>query len=198
VAHPVRLRDKWRIRWVDEHGARHSDVFTTHKEAEHQLRRKQLEVEERRRGLRPREILDKTFGDLADYWIANRVPQKRSGHHDESIIRRHLRPAFGPLKLRAVSLGHIDEFAVKRQQLDPKTLSNHLTLLGSMFRVAVDLNWMTQVPRIRKPCVRTLNADFSYLRTDDEIRRFLQAARAQGEDAAFNSFVLLRSFFTCS
>ncbi|MEO7111059.1 MAG: hypothetical protein ABI183_11530 [Polyangiaceae bacterium] len=64
MARPVRCRDKWRIRWVDEKGVRQSDVLDTHREAEFELRRHQTEVEERKRGLRP-EVIEKTFGDLA-------------------------------------------------------------------------------------------------------------------------------------
>ena len=51
-----------------------------------------------------------------------------------------------------------------------------------MLRVASDLDWTDGVPRIRKPRVRIFNADFSYLRSDDEIRRVLRAAQAEGED----------------
>jgi integrase len=182
VARPVRFRDKWRIRWVDESGHRQSDVYPTHREAEHQLRVKQTQVEERRRGLRPAEVPNKSFEELADYWVANRVPQKRSGHHDESIIRCHLRPTFGALKLRSLGVEEVDKLVVARQHLDPKTLANVLTLLGSMLAVAVDLHWLERAPKIRKPRVRLFSADFSYLRTDDEIQRVLRAARDQGED----------------
>lgn len=182
MAVPVRHRDKWRIRWSDETGKRRSEVYDDHREARRALAAHEVEADEIRRGVRRPQVADKTFGELADYWIEKRVPQKRSGHHDESIIRRHLRPAFGALRLRAITVEHIDAFAVARQELDPKTLSNHLTLLGAMLRVAVDLDWLDRVPRYRKPRVRTINADFSYLRTNDEIRRVLAAAAAEGED----------------
>jgi integrase len=179
---PVRHRGKWRIRWFDELGRRQSEVHDDHRDAVRALRAHEVRVDEIKRGVRRPEILDKTFDELADYWIANRVPQKRSGNHDESIIRCHLRPAFGPRKVRAITVEHLDAFAVERQSLDPKTLANHLTLLGSMLRVAVDLDWLDRVPRIRKPRVRLFSADYAYLRTDDEIRRLLAAARAEGDD----------------
>jgi len=182
VSKPTKHYRAWRIRYVDEHGVRQSEVFPDHKQAVFELKQRELEVEERRRGLRPGPPLEKTFADLATYWKENRVPQKRSGHHDKSIIERHLEPSFGPLKLRAIGIADIDKFSVERQHLDPKTLCNLLSLLGSMLRVAVDLGWLERVPRIRKPRVRIFNADFSYLRTDDEIRRLLEAARQQGED----------------
>ncbi len=179
---PVRHRGKWRIRWFDESRRRQSEVHDDYREALRALHAHEARVDEIRRGIRRPEIPDKTFDHLASYWLERRAPQKRSGHHDESIIRRHLRPAFGQLRLRALSVEHVDAFSVERQHLDPKTLSNLLTLLGSMLRVAVDLDWLDRVPRIRKPRVRVISSDFSYLRTDDEIRGFLSAARGEGAD----------------
>ena len=43
-----------------------------------------------------------------------------------------------------------------------------------MLNVAVDLGWLTKVPRIRKPKVRLISQDFSYLRIDEEIGRLLE------------------------
>jgi integrase len=37
------------------------------------------------------------------------------------------------------------------------------------------------VPRIHKPRIRINSKDFSYLRTDEEVRRFLRAAAEEGE-----------------
>jgi integrase len=51
-----------------------------------------------------------------------------------------------------------------------------------MLNVALDLGWIERAPRIRKPRVRIFSADYSYLRTDDEVRRFLAAARGEGEN----------------
>ena len=181
MAVPVRHNEKWRIRWFDENGKRQSEVYDERPAALRALRGHEVRVDEIKLGIRRPQIADKTFGELCDYWIERRVPQKRSGHHDESILRRHLRPAFGALRLRALGVQEVDAFAVAQHHLDPKTLSNHLTLLGSMLRVAMDLEWIDRVPRIRKPRVRIFNADFSYLRSDDEIRRVLLAARDEGE-----------------
>jgi len=180
MAKPVRHRNKWRIRWSDETGQRRSEVHEDHRDAVRALRAHEARVDEIVRGTRRPEVPDKTFDDVATYWLAQRAPQKRSGADDESIIRRHLRPAFGALKLRALTIEQIDAFSVARQHLNPKTLSNLLTLLGSMLRVAIDLDWLDRLPRIRKPKVRLFNADYSYLRTDDERRRFLLAAREEG------------------
>lgn len=99
MARPTKHYDKWRIRWVDENGKRQSEVFDDRREASFQLQQRELEAEERRRGLKVAPTEPKPFTALADYWEKNRVPQKRSGHHDESILRNHLRPAFSGVML---------------------------------------------------------------------------------------------------
>jgi hypothetical protein len=64
------------------------------------FRQRQVEAEEVRRGIRNAPPPEKTLGDLCDYWFENSAPRKRSQKDDESIIRKHLRPAFGTMKLR--------------------------------------------------------------------------------------------------
>ena len=38
MARPVRFRDKWRIRWMDEHGVRRSEFYSEHRDAAFKLR----------------------------------------------------------------------------------------------------------------------------------------------------------------
>ena len=183
MAKPVKCRDKWRIRWTDAQGGRQSAVFESFKEAAFQLARREAEAEEIRRGLRAATPAEKTFDDLLDYWLEKRAIHKRSQGDDESIIRRHLRPAFGGLLLKELGVEKIDNYKALHAHLNPKTVANHLTLLGTMLRAAVDLNWLLKAPRVTKPKVRMFAADYRYLRTDDEVRRVLRAAREDGEDA---------------
>jgi hypothetical protein len=185
VAKPTPHRDKWRIRWLDEHGKRQSAVFDEYKAAQKDLSRRLVEVEEVRRGIRNATPPEKTFGDLCDYWIEHRAPRKRSCKDDESIIRRHLRPAFGTMKVRDVGVEEVDGYVngkIDEEELSDKTVSNHVTLLATMLRLATTFKvpWLLQVPRFRKPKVSLFSRDFQWLRTDDEIGRFLRAAR--GED----------------
>jgi integrase len=180
VARPIRMRDKWRVRWFDENGVRQSAVYDDYKLAQKELSRHIVEVEEIRRGVRLAPV-DKTFGDLCDYWVKNKAAQKRSGTHDESIIRCHLRGAFGPVVLHRLTVAQVDEFIVSRPHLHKKTLHNILTLLISMLRLACELGWVTRVPKIKKPRVRVFDRDFRYLRTADEVKRVLAAAREEGD-----------------
>lgn len=53
-----------------------------------------------------------------------------------------------------------------------------------MLRLAGEHGWLARVPKIKKPRVRIFDRDFRYLRTPDEVKRVLVAAREQG-DVAF-------------
>jgi integrase len=186
VGKPVKHGDRWRIRWLDEHGKRRSAVFDDYKRAQTELSRRQVEVEEIKRGIRNAAPPEKTFNDLCDYWIDKRAPRKRSRKDDESIIRKHLRPAFGTMKVRDVGVEEVDGYInvkVDDEELSDKTVNNHVTLLATMLRVTTTFKvpWLVGVPKFRKPKVALFSRDYQWLRTDDEIRRFLVAARDEDE-----------------
>jgi integrase len=186
VAKPTKHGDKWRIRWLDEQGRRQSAVYDHYKRAQAELRRRQVEVEEVRCGIRNTPPPEKTFGDLCDYWLDKRAPRKRSQKDDESIIRRHLRPAFGAMRIGNLGVEDVDGYVnekIDEVELSEKTVSNHVTLLGTMLRTATTFKvpWLHTVPRFRKPKVALFGRDYQWLRTDDEIRRFLAAARDEDE-----------------
>ena len=52
MAKPAEHKGKWRIRWIDEKGRRQSAVFDDYKRAQTELSRRQVEVEEIKRGIR--------------------------------------------------------------------------------------------------------------------------------------------------
>lgn len=172
---------KWRIRWFDFEGNRRSEVYASKADADFALRRHQVEVEEIRRGLRLQEPPDKHFDQLCDYWLTTRAVQKRSWKDDQSIIRHHLRPFFGKLLLKNVTLEKVDQFIASRQHLNQKTVHNFLTLIISMLNLAVDHGWLAKTPKIRKPQIRIFASEYRYLRTDEEIERFLRSARESSE-----------------
>lgn len=183
-ARPVRCRDRWRIRWTDHEGKRCSDVFRSYEEADRALRARQTETDDVRRGKRAPAPTDHTFEALADYWRKTRASEKRSKADDESMLRRHLVPAFGTLALRAIGTDAIERYKHARMALSPKTVANHLTLLGTMLRLAVELGWLLAVPVIRKPRVDPDDdVEQPWLRTSDEIARVLSAARAEIDPA---------------
>jgi len=180
AGHPVRHGTVWRIRWTDANGVRRSEVYAEKRDAALRLSQHNLEATEIRRGLRAAPIVDRTFGQLCDYWLAKRAVRKRSRKDDETIIKR-LRASVGELPVRAVGVEQADQYALERADLSSKTLANHLTLLVSLLRLAHELGWTPRVPRIRKPKTPLFTRDFRYLRTEEEVGRFLRAARAEGE-----------------
>jgi hypothetical protein len=110
AARPVPCRDEWRIRWIDADGKRQSDVNDSYNEAERQLRKRRVEADEIKRGLRSAPPPEKTFNDLADYWIEKRAPRKPNRKDDESLIRKRLRPAFGSIRLREIGVEDVDAY----------------------------------------------------------------------------------------
>lgn len=184
TARPTRLESgMYEIRWLDIEGRRRKKRFPSKEDASRELKRIRIEIDETRAGLRARPPPDRTFGELCDHWIGSVATLKRSRKHDESIIRAHLRPFFGSMLLRTISQESVRKFRLSRAALDDKTIHNHLTLLISMLRLAgpEDLGWLAKVPRIKKPKIRLFVEEFRYLRTTEEIQRFLQAARDEGE-----------------
>lgn len=175
MSSPVKHYGRWRIRWIDADGKRRSEVYIKHRDAELALQRHEVEAEEIRRGLRPKPLAARTYGELADYWLEHRSPKKRSEKDDKSIFRKHLRPAFGSALVSEVTVARVDEW---RQSLEVavKTEFNILTLLISTLHLAVDLGWLRDMPAIKKPKLTDIGTNYRYLRTDEEILRFLRAA----------------------
>ena len=185
MSKPVKHYGSWRIRWIDELGRRHSAVLDDHKAALLLLRQKELEADERKRGLRDPAPTEKTFEDIVKYWERERMPLKRSGDDDKSILK-HLRSGFGRMKLSDFAgwVMAVDRYRASKMHLNVKTVHNHLTLLGSLLRLAHELGWMPRLTKIKKPRVRLISQDFCFLRTTDELRRFLAAAKDEGEQTS--------------
>jgi hypothetical protein len=97
MAKPIKHRGKWRARWFDSHGVRQSEVHDEYRAALSAQRAHEAEVDAIKRGLRSPEPLDKTFSALCDLWIEKRVPRKRDGKNDKSMIKA-LREHFGEMR----------------------------------------------------------------------------------------------------
>ncbi len=162
----------------DELRKRCSAVYEKFGDADKALRRIQTETDQVRTGERDHPPPPKTFDELADYWIENRLPRQRAQDRDVSVLKCHLRPAFGPLLLTEITLERVDALVRSRRHLSPHSVHNFLTLLIAMLNGAVDLGWLRSHPRIRKPRISV--DEFTYLKTEDEVRRFLAAAKAEG------------------
>ena len=170
----------WRIRWFDETGKRRSEVYPKREDAVFKLREHEQRVAEIKRRLRSPDPIDKTLDDAADYWLTVRAAAKRSRACDESIIRVHLRPALGGMLLSKIGVKEIDALKASKAHLHPNTLHHILTMLISLLRLAVELDWLRMLPKVKKPSIKLFSKDFNYLRTTDEIARFLRAAEEEG------------------
>lgn len=191
MARPQYRNGKWRFRWVDPvSGVRSSRTFSNKDEAELFARERELEALRFRTGHAPAPTGERTYAQLVDYWREYRYPEKRSAKHDESIFRCHLLPAFGKMRLRDITVERVNVFKANFPG-GPKTLHNVLTLLIATLNQAVDLEWLARCPAIKKP--KLPQQDFSFLRTRDEIARFLAAAEVEGPcDGAFGRSLLVR------
>ncbi len=91
------------------------------------------------------------------------------------------------MRLRDVGVEDVDGYVSEKiddEELSHKTVNNHVTLLGTMLRTAATFKvpWLTSVPHFKRPRVTLFSRDFQWLRTDDEIRRFLVAAHEEGDN----------------
>ena len=186
MSKPAKHGKKWQIRWYDETGKRQSEVHADFKDAEYALKLHQTEVEEIRRGFRVRPPKDRTFKELCAKWMEVRASRKRNPAFDECIIRVHLIPAFGVLSLRQITAERIAEFSADLMaRRAPQTVKNILSLLNAMFNQSVEWGWLPSAPRIRKPKIRLFSAGYRWLQNEEEIKRFLAAAREEDENRVF-------------
>jgi len=181
MGQPVKHGNNWRIRWTDEIGVRRSETYEQREIAEVMLKQHEQHVREIRLGMRTGIVPDRSYGDLCDLWLAEYAPTKRSQKDIESILRVHLRPFFGRLPLKQICRLHVRGYIKSRQHLSPKTIDNHLILLRSMLREAVEIGWLEKAPRIKVAKKHRDQNIYRYLKTKAEIRRFLHSAREEGE-----------------
>lgn len=166
---------------IQINGRRHWIRAPSKNELDLQLQKLLLHKTEMKLGISlPKTQYHHTFGEACDYWLAHRTKNKTRTRDDESIIKNHLRPSFGCLALSEFECSRaiVDGFLNERSHLSPKTVNNQLTLLKAILNQAIELGWLRSVQNIKK--LRIKNYDFRYLKTKEEIRRFLDAAKLEG------------------
>lgn len=170
------------MRWNDHTGKRKSQVFNTRRDADLFLSEQRVITEKIKAGLMapPCEVV--TFVQLAEYWLKNRASFKRSGHHDKSIIACHLLPHLNDKTIASIRPIDVEGLRHKLKNHSDKTVHNILTLLITMLNAAKDQGWLLSVPKIKKPKVKLIDRNFRYLKTKEEIYRFLNAAHTLSPD----------------
>ena len=168
----------WQIRWVDPTGRRRAETHHSQADAKLALDRHLVERREVQRGLRRLVAVDRTFVELAEEWMATRAQTKRSGKKDAEFVRNHLGPALGKKVVRNITVGDIERFkASKTRTHSKKTVNLFLGLLNAMLGLAVELDWLDRKPKVRLHRIPLVNKNYKYLRTTEEVRSFLAAAR---------------------
>lgn len=106
--------------------------------------------------------------------------------HDESTIRRHLIPAFGPLSLREVDVARVNEFrrALVASGLSGKSVTN---LIGTLHKVMTDATEEGLVP------ASAATTSASGPRTRRAERACRRSARHVGARAGFRRSRCVRS-----
>lgn len=171
--------NKWRIRWLDYAGERHSAIFDTHGEAEKELRHKQVERQDIIAGAKPKPSKPHTFKELTAYWREHKLPHLRVRKGYEAILKSQLLPIFGRLLITDITVQRIDAFVSARSHLKPRTIRNFLAVLRVMLRGAVILGWLPHAPIIQAPRIDPDEDERQpWLKTKDELRRLVEAARA--------------------
>lgn len=110
---------------------------------------------------------------LATYVRANNKPSEV--HSKETILRLHLGPCFGTLKLADISVRHIERYKADKLNsgLGPKSINNTLTVLRRMLVLAVEWGLIKDVPKIK--WLKAPKPEFDFL-DFDEAERFIAGA----------------------
>jgi len=177
-----RVGNRYRARYSNELGERQGKYFDSKKEAKQWLIQKMAEVEKIKSGLIEPVMPVKTCDELFDYYLEHHSANKKNPKDDESIVRAHLRSEFGDLRIDEINQEHIDRYVANCKHLSKKTIHNHITLLISMLYIAYRAGWLYRVPPLKKPRISHLTTDYNYLRTDEEINKFLLAAKEEDAD----------------
>lgn len=94
------------------------------------------------------------------------------------ILRDHIVPTIGGVRLDAIRPQHVDLIREKLVKHSSKTLANVLAVLRAMLRYAAERELITHVPTIRGPRVVQPEMDFY---TFEELDALVEAARQVGE-----------------
>lgn len=94
------------------------------------------------------------------------------------LLDTHLLPTFGDLPLDGVNPERIEDFKAKKKRagLAPKTINNALTVLRTVFTVAVDQEVLRYVPRVK--FLKAERPDFDFL-SFEEAERLIAATEPE-------------------
>ena len=173
---------KYQLRYRDETGKERSHTFPTRKEADRAGKEIDLRLLRVKHGLEVARPCNKTFRDVVELWERTKGRTLRNAKKDRSIIRSRLLPTFGDTLLKNLRPSDFDEYTADcfADGLSPKTIRNHLGTVTVLLNMAVEEGYLVKAPKVRKPKLERKFEETRFLKTDDEVKRFLVAARAEG------------------
>jgi len=176
MANPIKIGNKFRIRPLVK-GKRVSEYYDDRATALLAIKRHELENLEYKSGFKKINTIALTFDQLGERWVKYRLPQKRKSKDDLCILNKYLLPYFGKSRIKDIKIINIEDFKLTISHLKPKTQYNILALFRAMLNYAADHEWMDRVPKIKMPKIEILDTEYSFLKSDREIERFLEAAK---------------------
>ncbi|MDD9944222.1 MAG: tyrosine-type recombinase/integrase [Myxococcales bacterium] len=120
---------------------------------------------------------------LETYVETNNKPSEKKSK--KRTFEQHLNPQLGQLRLDCIGAREIERYksAKVRQQLSPKTINNHLTVLRKALSVAQEWGYIEHLPAVK--WLRVPDPSFDFL-DFDEARRLVDAA-----DPEWTTMILL-------
>jgi integrase len=118
---------------------------------------------------------------MKTYVVANNKPSERS--MKASILKHHLLPAFGEMRLDLIKMHPIEMFkaSLLAKGLSRKRVNNILAVLGKMLRYAHEVELLDVVPRVK--LLKVPPQEFDFLRFE-ELSRLLEAVKGDPERTA--------------
>lgn len=133
--------------------------------------------------IEPRKI-DSAFKDFVDNWF--QVYVKNNNKHSEivtkeSIIRVHLAPYFGRMKLQDIGNLDIERYKAKKikENLSAKSINNHLSVLRKSLHTALEWGTIKFCPTIKN--LKTPPYEYDFL-TDEEAKQLTDTANGKWRD----------------
>lgn len=113
---------------------------------------------------------------MASYVKAHNKPQEIDAKR--RILDKHLIPAWGPWRLSAINKAASDRYIAKKldEGYAPKSIYNHLTVLGTLLAEAAERGLLDAAPKIEKPTCPKPEFDFL---TFEESQALLDAAKGR-------------------
>ncbi|WP_041041178.1 tyrosine-type recombinase/integrase [Paramagnetospirillum magnetotacticum] len=87
-----------------------------------------------------------TFKDLADEYLRDHAPKKRTGEHDRQTLDRHILRRFGGQKVADITHRQVEIYHRDRSQDAPTQANREIALLSKMFALAIKWGYRPDNP----------------------------------------------------